>query len=130
MQTDAPADQGFLRQRISKDHVGAMNYNIISQSDYSAFVEFGTKSKVVIPAGLEDVAAQAKASTGFDPLTAKEAIFNWCQRQGIDQKLWYPIYVSIMVNGITPHPFFFANFERVKPGLLNRVQNILKIEGF
>ncbi len=129
MQTDAPADQGFLRSHISKAKAALNDYEIVAQSDYAAYVEFGTRSKVQIPAGLEEVAASFKGGN-VSSLDAKEAIFNWCKRKGIDPKLWYAIYISIMVNGITPHPFFFHNFERVKKPLFERIQNILTVEGF
>ncbi|MBA3830208.1 MAG: HK97 gp10 family phage protein [Taibaiella sp.] len=130
MQTDAPADQGFLRNHISKEHVGRMNYNIVAQSDYAAYVEFGTRSKVQIPAGLEAVAASFKGRSNISAIDAKTAIFEWCARKGIDKELWYTIFISIMVKGIRPHPFFFRNFERVKKPLLDRIQKILTSEGF
>lgn len=130
MQTDAPADQGRLRQSISKAKIGELNYEIVAQADYAAYLEFGTRAKVVIPPGLEAVAEQYKGSGGGSILGAKEAIFNWCKRKGIDPKAWYPIYISLMAKGVSPHPFFFNNFERVKEPLLKNIQNIKSLEGF
>lgn len=130
MQSEAPADQGFLRGRISANQLGEMDWQIVSQSDYSGFLEFGTRLRVQIPAGLEDVAASIRANKGISPLDAKEAIFAWCRRKGIPPNMWYPVYLSLMTKGVTPHPFFFHNFERVKPVLLKNIENILRLEGF
>lgn len=123
----APADQGFLRNQIGADKQGPLAYEVYSNAEYSAFVEFGTLEKADIPPGLEEYAAQFKASGGSDGgLTLKEAIFAWCQRQGIDQKLWYAIYVSIAVNGVEPQPFFFPAVNRQTPIIINRVNEALK----
>ncbi len=121
---DAPVDQGLLRNEISSFQDKPLVWSLVSQASYSAFVEFGTRSLVQIPPGLEAEAAQFRGSTG-GTLGAKEAIFNWCARHGIDRKFWYPIFVKIMVRGIRPHPFFFKQLDAEKANLLNRLQQIL-----
>lgn len=121
---DAPVDQGLLRNEITSQQDRPLQWSLVSQASYSAFVEFGTRLNVSIPPGLEAEAAAAQNSTGGS-LGAKEAIFKWCARHGIDQRFWYPIFVKIMVQGIRPHPFFFKQLEAEKPQLLNRLQQIL-----
>jgi len=127
----APGDQGTLRQQISSRKVDATLYEVTSNAEYSPYVEFGTMEKVQIPPGLEEYAAQFKGNfasglyTEGGGLPAKEAIYAWCKRKGIDQELWYPIYVSIMIHGVTPQPFFFPAYERIKPIIINRVQKLL-----
>jgi HK97 gp10 family phage protein len=127
----APGDQGILRNLISVREVSPTVFEVVSGADYSAFVEFGTGEKVQIPPGLEEYAAQFKgdfASGTYSEgsgLTAKEAIFAWCQRKGIDPKLWYPIYVSIMIHGTQPQPFFFPAAERITPIIIDRVEKVL-----
>jgi|GEM_PF-900892 len=127
----APGDQGTLRQQIDYHQVEALRYEITSNAEYSPYIEFGTMEKVRIPDGLEEYAAQFKGNfasglySEANGLTAKEAIFAWCQRKGIDEKLWYPIYVSIMVHGITPQPFFFPAFNRISPIINDRVQKVV-----
>lgn len=123
-QRDAPKDQGLLANEITSFQDAPLRWSLVSQASYSAFVEFGTKSQVQIPAGLEAEAAKHRGSPGGS-LSAKQAIFQWCARHGIEQKFWYPIFVSIMVNGIRPRPFFFKQLEAEKPILLNRLQQIL-----
>lgn len=123
--SDAPGDQGFLRGAITAAKVGEGNWEVVSPQDYSAYVEFGTRGKAVVPPELQAYAAQFKGTGQTGSLSAKEAIYQWCKRQGIDEILWYPIYVSIMVNGINPHPFFFKQLTIEKPQLLERVNKIL-----
>jgi hypothetical protein len=122
---DAPADQSFLRQEITVKKIDELDYEYISGADYSPYVEFGTRHKVQIPAGLSEVAAEFKGRKGASSLSVKELIFAWCKRKGIEEKAWYPIYVSLMVNGIAPHPFFFKQVERVRPQLIKNIDNIL-----
>jgi hypothetical protein len=120
---DAPKDQGLLVNEISSFQEKPLTWSLVSSASYSAFVEFGTRSNVSIPAGLEAEAAKFRGSQSS--LSAKQAIFNWCARHGIDKKFWYPIFVKIMTQGIRPHPFFFKQLEAEKPQLLNRLQQIL-----
>jgi len=127
----APGDQGTLRQQITSRKVEANKYEVTSNAEYSPYVEFGTMEKVNVPPELVEYAAQFKGNfasglyTEAGGLTAKEAIFAWCRRKGIDQELWYPIFVSIMVHGVTPQPFFFPAYNRIKPIIIDRVQKLL-----
>ncbi len=122
---DAPVDQGLLRNEISSQQDKPLQWSLVSQASYSAYVEFGTRDNVSIPPGLEAEAAAAQNATGASSLNAKEAIFNWCRRHGIEERFWYPIFVKIMVKGIHPHPFFFKQLDAEKANLLNRLEQIL-----
>lgn len=125
----APGNVGFLRNQIGAEYMGPLKYQVFSGASYSAFVEFGTRAKVDIPPGLEEFAAQFKGdftsgtySEGSgSALTAKEAIFAWCYQKGIDKNLWYAIYVSIMINGIQPQPFFFPAVNRILPIIQDQI---------
>jgi HK97 gp10 family phage protein len=125
----APGNTGFLQNQIGSEYMGPLSYTVFSGASYSAFVEFGTRAKVVIPAGLEEFAAQFKGdftsgtySEGSgSELSAKEAIFAWCQQKGIEKELWYAIYVSIMINGIQPQPFFFPAVNRILPIIQDQI---------
>lgn len=127
----APGDQGILRNLISAAKIDPLQFEVVSGAEYSPFLEFGTGAKVSIPPGLEEYAAQFKgdfASGTYSEgsgLTAKEAIFAWCERQGIEKELWYAIYVSVMTNGINPHPFFFPAVNRITPIIIDRVNKAL-----
>lgn len=54
-----PVDTGFLKNSISVKNLDNGVENV-AQKDYSAYVEFGTGTKVDVPAGLEDYAIQFK----------------------------------------------------------------------
>lgn len=123
--SDAPANTGNLRQGIGADKEGDLNYNVFSNAEYSAYVEFGTGSKVTVPAGLEEYAATFQGGISSGGLTAKQAIFAWCEQKGIDKNAWYAIYVSIMNNGSEPHPFFFGAKIQVEGQIITRVTEAL-----
>lgn len=124
-QAKAPVDQGRLRSLISVNNISDLEVEVVSGADYSAYLEFGTGKRVSIPAGLEAVAAQAKGTGRVGSLSAKDAIYAWCARVGIDKKLWWTIFISIMTNGIKAHPFFFSSYYAEKPNLINRIKKIL-----
>lgn len=121
---EAPVDQGMIKAQISSKKEDDLNYDVVSPIGYSPFVEFGTRSKVKIPAGLEKIAAEYRGMKSEGD--AKKAIFDWCRRKGIPEDAWYPIYRSVMVNGITPQPFFFKQLDKEKPRLIKNIQNVLK----
>lgn len=125
---DAPKDQGLLVNEITTKRVAPLRWTLVSQALYSAYIEFGTKTKVRIPAGLQDEAAKAKAQVNATTLGVKEAIFNWCERSGIEQRLWYPIFLSIMIKGIKPHPFFFKQGDRQAPIIEKDIQQAVNEE--
>lgn len=56
----APVDHGYLKNGITYDRIGMMQYEIVSAAKYSAYVEFGTITKVQVPAELVAYAAQFK----------------------------------------------------------------------
>lgn len=123
---DAPIDQGRLKQQISVKKIKDAEWEMISASDYSAFIEWGTRSRVNVPGDLAAYAAQFKGSTG--QTGAKEFIYAWCRRKGIDPKLWYVIYRSIMIKGINPHPYVFIQRPFVESFLINNLKPILNAQ--
>src|SRR5690349_15050485 len=56
----APVDTGFLKNEITFSRLKEMNYEIVSGARYSAFLEFGTITKVKVPAELASYALQFK----------------------------------------------------------------------
>jgi hypothetical protein len=119
---DAPKDRGTLVQEISHFQEKPLQWALVSRALHSAFVEFGTRDNRVVPAGLEQEASVINATSSIG---AKQAIFDWCARHGIERKAWYPIFIKIMTKGIRPHPFFFKQLDSERSQLLNRLQQIL-----
>ncbi len=123
-------DQGGLQKSIGHRQIDAFNYEVFAGISYAPFVEFGTKSKVRIEPGFEDVAAQFKGQKGTGTLSLIEAIKAWVKRKGIakdkdaDQAA-FNIARSIYRNGISPKPFFYKNVAPVRSNLLTRIKAII-----
>lgn len=126
----APGDSGFLRNSIVVEKLGSMQYNVAALELYAAYVEFGTRANVSVPPELEAYAMEFIGSPGATALSAKEAIFNWCKRKGIDESAWYAIYITIMTKGGQPHPFFFPAVSRILPIIINQVTKFLVEDAF
>ncbi len=121
----APKDTGFLWNEISNSAIDQLHYEVVSGAIYSPFMEFGTRTLVEIPEGLEEFASQfIKLDTGTS-LEAKEAIFEWCRRKGVKKDLWFWIFLKIMTVGVKPRPFFFPALAKVTPEIINKVKNVL-----
>lgn len=119
----APNDQGALIRNISYRKLGEAHYEVISASEYSAFLEWGTKIKVNVPSDLMNYASQFRGAKGTD---AKKFIYAWCKRVGIDPKYWFVVYRKIMVSGINPHPYFFIHKPIIENKLNTRLKGIFK----
>lgn len=122
----APVDQGFLQQNISAVEITDLEWDVAVNQSYAPFLEFGTKKKVSIPAGLEAYAAEFKGQgQGGD---AKTLIYAWMNRVGVALNLQWVTFISIVVNGIKPHPFLFPQQAIVEPEFLQHLQNIVETE--
>jgi hypothetical protein len=115
----APGNLGKLRQSINHDTGNSLFKSVFSTVEYAPYVEFGTRGKARIPAGYEAFAAQYK---GKGAKGAWKAIEFWIKRKGIDPKLTFVIFRSIMRNGIPPQPFMIPSYEKEKPALLKRLK--------
>jgi GNAT superfamily N-acetyltransferase len=124
----APVDQGGLRRNIGferKQENDKAEFLIFSNSEQSGYIEFGTRYRVNIPAGLVGIAEPFQGPGIRTRLRAKEAIYGWAKRKGIPERAWYPIFLAIMTVGIIPHPFFFGPFFDESPKLLQRIETII-----
>jgi hypothetical protein len=123
-------DQGGLQKSIGHRQIDAFNYEVFAGISYAPFIEFGTKKKVRVEPGFEDVAAQFRGQKGTGTLTLVEAIKAWVKRKGIakgkaaDQAA-FNIARSIYRNGISPKPFFYKNVAPVRTNLLTRIKAIV-----
>jgi HK97 gp10 family phage protein len=120
----APVNLGQLKGAISSNRIKEMDWEVVSPLDYSAFVEFGTRTRVQVPADLQSYAAQFKS--GGNKGDAKKAIYEWCRLKGIEEKYWYPIYIKVMTVGINPHPFFFIQRGPVYKQLVKNCKEAIK----
>lgn len=88
----APVDTSLLRQGISQKRLGTMHYEVVSAAPYSAYVEFGTITKVQVPTDLVEFALLFKG-------------------RGIKKN-----------GGLIARPFFFKQREPVYQALQQRLQ--------
>lgn len=122
-----PVDQGQVRQqtgfRVDRDALKGFLY---SNAPHAPFVEFGTGSKVKVPAELQELAAQfkGKKSGSFQDLLIN--IQGWCKRKGIDAKAAYPIAMSIAKKGISGHGFMYAGLQKGKSVFTKQISLLVK----
>lgn len=144
-----PVDEGGLKQQTGIKKVQPLEWELFSGKSYAPFIEFGTKTKVQVPAELKDFAMQFKGqgSGTFDFDEFLLSILGWVKRKGIagrfsvktrrrlgsknqqfdeDFAAAYPIALSILKKGIKPQPFFFPPFLTAKKKLIENVQKIVK----
>jgi hypothetical protein len=119
---DAPTDQGLLKGEIRSRKIPG-GWEVVSMAEYSPYLEWGTRSKVRVPPSLQAFAAQFRG-TG-QPGNAKEMIYAWCKRQGIPEERWWIIFLTIMIHGINPQPFFFVQRPVIEKELASALGKIV-----
>jgi HK97 gp10 family phage protein len=142
---EAPTDEARLKQGISYKETGPLSFEIVAQATYAGYLEFGTKSKAVIPAGLEDQAAKLRGPNPGqgNPL---EALTKWVQRKGIAgtfsvktrkqsrskaslaniKHVAFLIWRSIKKYGINPQPYFFKQMDPAANKLKQRLGDFIR----
>jgi len=114
------------RLKTSIDVRGSqLSREVFTDVKYAPYMEFGTKSKVEIPPGLEGYAMQFKGGGGsFEDFEA--SIKRWAQLKGIPEEAVYPIMKSILHKGVKAQPFLFPAFFAEQPQLLKRLKKVLR----
>jgi hypothetical protein len=126
-------DTGRLYNSIQYAKEDNLSYKVFIPNDvyYAPYIEFGTKSKVKVEPGFEEVAQEFKGRKSNSSLTLIEAIRAWVLRKGIESeekkvnRAAYLIARSIYKNGINPKPFFFKQVAPARIKLMNRIKSIL-----
>lgn len=122
----APKNFGKLAQSISRQKVDETNYKVTVNESYGAYMEFGTGTKINIPAEFSDMAATFRGPTGKSYKDGLEAIKAWCIAKGIDEKAAYPIFAKILGAGVNPQPFLYPAWTKGKKDYLNNLNKVLK----
>jgi len=143
---DAPADEARLKSAISFKETGKTSFEVVAQTFYAGYLEFGTKAQTVIPAGLEGIASQLKGASGQEKGDPLKAITAWVKRKGIAgtfsvktkklsrskasldniKTVAFMIWRKIKKFGIKAHPYFFKQLPEAEKNLKERVANIIK----
>ena len=82
----APKNFGKLAQSISHLKVKPALYKVTVNELYGAYMEFGTGSKVNVPAEFADMAATFKGKKQGSWKEGLEAIKVWCRAKGIPER--------------------------------------------
>jgi len=133
-QRSAPVNDGYLRRNITFKDISQgenVGFEVVSGSDYSAYMEFGTKSKFQAIPGIDSSVfiGENKKSN----IKLKDAIFYWVKRKKIgliqtksggfsksqdslraQKSAAFLIARSIYKKGVRPHPYFFQHLDKVK----------------
>jgi hypothetical protein len=144
---NAAKDMGALASGINYKEINPTLFELFSQLEYSAFVEFGTKRRRKIPPDVQRLGIQISYQKQSG--TAEEALLfitAWVKRKGIrfdsasiiktgskkgvnkklssEETAWI-IFHNIMRNGIKPQPFFFPALFDETPLLQKRLEMII-----
>lgn len=125
----APKDLGTIAQNIGKVVSGEgdkVHASIYASAPESAFQEFGTGGRVIIPPGMQDVATQFKGASGGDFKAFVLALTAWVGRHGMDEKLAYVIARKILRDGLKPQPFLYPAYIANNYKLLPMLQTAYK----
>ena len=128
----APKNFGKLAQSISTSQpISDKNKSIISRvitvnELYGAYMEFGTGSKVNVPAEFADMAATFKGKKQGTFKQGLEAIKVWCKAKGIPEEAAYPIFAKILGAGVNPQPFLYPAYIKGKKDYQNNLERLLK----
>ena len=96
-----------------------------SDVNYAPYVEFGTKTKVDVPNGLESYAAQFRGNGGsFEQLV--QNISAWAKNRGIPQENVKFIAMKIARFGVKAQPFLFPAWESERPKFLKAISKVIK----
>jgi HK97 gp10 family phage protein len=121
----APKNFGKLAQSISFRRLSSMNYELTVNAPYAAYMEFGTGSKVNIPAEFADMAAQFRGKRSGSFKEGLEAIKVWCRAKGIPEEAAYPIFAKILGAGVNPQPFLYPAWVKGKRDYLQNLRKLL-----
>lgn len=124
---DVPVNEGVLRNSIGSARLKVMDWEVSASAAHAPYMEWGTKSKVNVPPGLQAYAAQFRGKGGSSK-DAQKAIYEWCRLKGIEESQWWFIFISVMVHGISPKPFFFKNFYPLIPKVTVALSRIVAEE--
>jgi HK97 gp10 family phage protein len=108
--------------QANKKDLVAITY---SDVNYAPYVEFGTKTKVEVPNGLESYAAQFRGNGGsFEQL--EQNISAWARNRGIPQENVKFIAMKIAQFGVKAQPFLFPAWESERPKFEKAIKELLQ----
>lgn len=126
----APIHDGDLRASIyvTSPPEGNKGYEItkavVVGADHGPYVEFGTKSRAVIPPDWTDFAKRFQGPTARTG--AYDRIMKWATQKGYDKGHAFNIFMKIMRYGMHPQPFLYPAFIKQQKKLMADLKRSLK----
>lgn len=125
-----PKDEGFLARSINSEP-GKLSVTISANTDYAAYIEFGTRKfaaayVATLPPEWQQFASQFR---GAQEGSFAEFIFRimaWVKRKGIEESAAYPIAIKILREGIKAQPFLYPSIQHQTPLLIKDLESILE----
>jgi len=102
---------GHLKQSMYFDLSGADFALVGNRAEYAGYVEFGTGMKTQVPQEFSGIANAIRSNPKKSFKEGLKAIKDWCKRLGIDVKAAYPIFMSILRDGVRPRPFMYPAYR-------------------
>jgi hypothetical protein len=126
-----PKDEDYLARSINSDP-GKLSVTISANTDYAAYIEFGTRRFAAayvstLPAEWQQFAAQFKGSQPGSFGDFIKRIMAWIKRKGIDEAAAYPIAIKILREGIKAQPFLYPAIRNQTPLLIKDLEDILTL---
>ena len=122
----APKNFGKLAQSISHEKVNPLLYKVTVNELYGVYMEFGTGTKVSVPAEFADMAATFKGKKQGTFKQGLEAIKVWCKAKGIPEEAAYLIFAKILGAGVNPQPFLYPAWTKGRKDYQNNLERLLK----
>jgi len=122
----APANFGKLRQSISHSKISDGKYKVTVNEYYGAYMEFGTGTKVKVPAEFREMANSFRGQRQGTYAQGLDSIKVWCRSKGIDVKYAYVIFAKILGAGINPKPFLYPAWVKGKKDYEKNLKALLR----
>jgi HK97 gp10 family phage protein len=120
----APSNTGVLRAGIDVDGRD-LSWIVYTVAEYAGYIEFGTKSKVQVPAEMKEEADKFRGKKG-SYADFRQAISEWMRSKGIPPEALYPIMAKIMNQGIDPKPFMYPAMQEVDKYLAKEIDSAIQ----
>lgn len=122
----APKNFGKLAQSISHEKRKFLQRTVTVNEFYGVYMEFGTGTKVNVPAEFASIANSFKGQKKGTFKDGLESIKVWCRAKGIDEKFAYVIFAKILGAGVNPQPFLYPAWQKGKKDYLKNLESLLK----
>lgn len=127
--TLAPKDEGFLARSINSES-SKLAVTISANTDYAAYIEFGTRKFAAayvstLPPEWQQFAAQFKGAQEGSFAEFIFRIMGWIKRKGIPEEAAYPIAIKILREGIKAQPFLYPSIRNQTKLLIEDLEALL-----